>query len=331
MDRWVRLSRALVALALVTAVTAWPGRAQEAAWAVTVGRETDDHAIQGQAFFPTVVTVVAGDTVRWTLGTLNSHTVTFLSRQPGPINPLVAPDGRSIMNPLVEYAQGSTTYDGTRYTNSGVLSARATSYDLSFSTPGVYPYVCLLHRGMEGTIVVLPSGSSPPKSMAEYRVLADQEWAVVRTRGEGLAQSAPTVTEPAPGGATNYFISSGFGGNEASVMRFLPQELTIRVGDTVTWVQSDPQEVHTVTFSDTVPPTALTYTDVAPLGPPVTVYDPQALQPQGGPVHRGAGYYNSGLVQPFGRYTLTFLQPCTYSYVCIPHAQLGHAGTIVVQ
>jgi plastocyanin len=327
-----RIARALVALLLVGTSGALPGRAQDAAqWSVVVGRETDDHAVQGQSYFPLVLTIVAGDTVRWTLGTQASHTVTFLSRQPGPINPLLLPDGRSVMNPALEYAQGGSTYEGARYTNSGMLSARASTYDLTFSTPGVYPYVCLLHRGMEGTIVALPSGSQPPKTWAEYRALGEQEWAVVRARGEGLAQSAPTVAEPAPGNATNYYISSGFGANHVSLLRFLPQELTVRVGDTVTWVQSDPQEVHTVTFPEADSPVALTTTDTSSFGPPVTLYDPQATQPQGGPVHRGVGYYNSGIMQPFARYTLTFLQPGTYAYLCIPHALLGHTGTIVVQ
>jgi plastocyanin len=328
-----RATSALVALALIVAWGALPARGQESGsrWEVVVGRETEDHAIQGQAFFPMAITVQAGDSVRWRLGGQYSHTVTFLSRQPGPINPLVTPDGRSIVNPLLEYAQGGTTYDGTRYTNSGILSPRASTYDLVFSTPGVYPYVCLLHRGMDGTVVVLPGTSPPPKTQDEYRALGEREWAVVRERGDGLALSAPTVTEPVPGGAMNYYISSGFGANEASVMRFLPQELVIRVGDTVTWVQSDPQEMHTVTFADADAPTSLTAVESATLGPPVTVLDPQATQLQGGPVHRGVGYYNSGIMQPFARYTLTFLQPGTYGYVCIPHASLGQVGTIVVQ
>ncbi len=325
--------RPLVALALILASSALPVGAQDsgALWSVVVGRENDDHAIQAQTFFPIVITTVAGDTVRWTLGTQSSHTVSFLSRQPGPINPLVTPDGRSVLNPLVEYAQGGITYDGNRFASSGMLGPRAPSYELTFGIAGVYPYVCLLHRGMEGTIVVLPAGSRPPKTMADYRALADQEWAVVRARGEGLAESAPMVAESAPGGATNLFISSGFGASQASVLRFLPQEVTIRVGDTVTWVQSDPQEIHTVTFPEADSPSSLTITETSAFGPSVTVYDPQATQPQGGPVHRGVGYYNSGIMQPFARYTLTFLQPGVYSYLCIPHAHLGQVGAVVVR
>jgi plastocyanin len=328
-----KLTSELAAVALVLALGLPSSASSQSGmdWQVLVGRETDDHAIQAQAYFPIVITVVAGDAITWTLGGLNSHTVTFLSGQPPPVNPVVTPDGRSLPSPLMMFAQGGTSYDGTRFANSGILGTRANSYSLTFTTPGVYPYRCLIHRGMDGTVVVVPSSSRPPKSPAEYRTLGEQEWAVVRTRGEGLAQSAPTVEEAAPGGGTSYYISAGFGGNEASIIRFLPQELSIRVGDTVTWVQSDPQEIHTVTFPDADTPTSLFLTETPPLGPPVIFYDPAATQPQGGPVHRGQGYYNSGVMQPFARYTLTFLQPGTYAYICIPHANLGQVGTIVVQ
>jgi plastocyanin len=36
-------------------------------------------------------------------------------------------------------------------------------------------------------------------------------------------------------------------------------------------------------------------------------------------------------MQPFSRYTLTFLTPGVYSYVCLPHSNLGQIGTITVQ
>ena len=328
-----RLAAALIGLVLLLApgLARVPAATSAVEWEVLVGRETDDHMIQAQSYFPTVITIGAGDTVTWTLGGLYSHTVTFLAGQPRPVNPVITPDGRSVLNPVVEFAQGGTSYDGTRYANSGILGPRATKYSLTFPTPGIYPYVSLLQRGMEGTVVVLPASSRPPKSMAEYRTLGEQEWAVLRTRGEGLAQSAPTVAEPATGGNTDYYISSGFGGNEVSVMRFLPNELTVKVGDTITWLQSDPQEVHTVTFPDADAPTGLTITETSTLGPTITIFDPQATQPQGGPVHRGQGYYNSGIMQPFSRYTLTFLTPGVYSYVCLPHANLGQLGTITVE
>ena len=322
----------IVSLALVVAMAGLPAAAQPASeWEVLVGRETDEHAVQANVYFPTVITVGTGDTITWTLGGLHSHTVTFLSGQPPPINPVIFPDGRSVQNPLLTFAQGGSTYDGSRFTTSGILVACVTTYTLTLTTPGVYPYVCLLHRGMDGTVIVLPATSRPPRSRTEYRTLGEQEWVVVRARGEALTQSAPTVAEPAPGGGTNYYISAGFGSSGASILRFLPEELTIKVADTVTWVQSDPQEIHTVTFPEGDPPAALTVTEAPPLGPPIIVYDPLAVQPQGGPVHRGGGYYNSGIMQPFARYTLTFLQPGVYAYVCIPHAHLGHAGTIVVQ
>jgi plastocyanin len=322
----------LAALVLVVVPGALPAAATApASWEVRVGGASDDQALQAHAYFPTVLTIVAGDSVAWALGTRAPHTVTFLSGQARPPTTVLAPDGRTVINPLVAYAQGGASYDGTRYANSGLLGPRASHYSLTFTAPGVFPYLCLLHRGMEGTVVVLPAGRAPPRAPEAYRAQAAREWEVLRARAETLAASAPLVAEPAPGGATDYFLSAGVGGNQASVYRFLPGELTVRVGDTVTWVQSDPQEIHTVTFGWSNGPPSLTVTEPVPFGPPRLVLDPQATLPQGGPVHRGDVYYNSGSLQPFARYTLTFLQPGVYPYVCLVHAGLGHGGTIVVQ
>src|SRR5689334_25217375 len=90
------------ALMLALALVAAPAGAQTAEWEVLIGRETDDHSLQAQAYFPTVITIVAGDSVNWRLGGLYSHTVTFLAGQPRPPITLPTPDGRSLLNPVVE-------------------------------------------------------------------------------------------------------------------------------------------------------------------------------------------------------------------------------------
>src|SRR5262249_61411079 len=78
-----KLPSELAAVALVLALGLPSSASSQSGldWQVLVGRETDDHAIQAQAYFPIVITVVAGDTITWNLGGLNSHTVTFLSGQ----------------------------------------------------------------------------------------------------------------------------------------------------------------------------------------------------------------------------------------------------------
>ena len=95
-----------------------------------------------------------------------------------------------------------------------------------------------------------------------------------------------------------------------SGMRYVPSTLAVHTGDTVTWTQPDPQEVHTVTFGDE----------------PADPFAP----PSGGSLHTGAGNYNSGPLSPGQSYGLTFQQPGTYSYICTLHDTLGMTGTIVV-
>lgn len=95
------------------------------------------------------VTVPVGGTLTWNNISQLPHTVTF------PVaGQLVAPG--SPFRP----AAGGASYDGSTYTNSGVMRPGG-SYSLTFTAPGTYPYVCLFHggsgengEGMVGTVTV---------------------------------------------------------------------------------------------------------------------------------------------------------------------------------
>ncbi len=68
------------------------------------------------------------------------------------------------INPQIAFPSGGSTYDGTGYVNSGLLFMLAGKntppiYKLTFTRPGTYEYDCLLHKGMDGTITVLPKGA----------------------------------------------------------------------------------------------------------------------------------------------------------------------------
>jgi len=43
---------------------------------------------------------------------------------------------------------------------------------------------------------------------------------------------------------------NGMGGNQAGVLRCLPVDGTVNVGDSITWIGNDPHEIHTVTLYD---------------------------------------------------------------------------------
>lgn len=89
--------------------------------------------------------------------------------------------------------------------------------------------------------------------------------------------------------------------------QFSPKTLTVSVGDTVEWVNDDPQNLHNVT-------TDKNSTDI-----------PKAIQ-----MPKGAKPFNSGMMTPGKHYRYRFTVPGTYRYVCVPH-QPDMVGTIVVE
>ncbi len=141
-------------------------------WEVTTG------AGEGQArvfrFLPNALDIKAGDTVRWVnRSKTEPHTVTFLgtgAEQPEDI--LVEPQAggppKIVQNPLTLFPQGGRDFRGEGYLNSGFLGELngqplpgGPAFELTFDTPGEYPYYCVLHaggpddeHGMAGTITV---------------------------------------------------------------------------------------------------------------------------------------------------------------------------------
>lgn len=65
------------------------------------------------------------------------------------------------LNPRVLAPSGDPTgWDGSSFLNSGFLQPMpgqpTPTFTVHFNTPGSYDYVCLLHDGMLGTVVVVP-------------------------------------------------------------------------------------------------------------------------------------------------------------------------------
>lgn len=75
------------------------------------------------------------------------------------------PDGSLGTNPQAAAQAGGKTYDGSGYTNSGILGPTQ-SYALTFTKAGTYQYRCLIHddQGMLATITVLPPGDASAAS-----------------------------------------------------------------------------------------------------------------------------------------------------------------------
>jgi plastocyanin len=331
-----RASAALVIGVLVLGAVMGQGAAQSAGstWKVAIGGETPDHGIQAQIFAPSLITIHAGDTVTWSMASVFEHTVTFLSgaRPPAPVVP--EEGGKFRFNPMTFNPQGGPAYGGKGVASSGFLQAKGT-YSLTFTKPGKYAYVCLLHPGMIGTVVVLAPGKKLPATQAELdRAGAVQVKSALARGGPLLTNMRPSVIKAAKSAT---YVSPMVGSRgAASVLRFLPESLTVKTGDTVRWEMRDPMELHTITFSGSEqPPDFIQPPQMQPQGPPKIYFNPKGVVRLGGFTHAGDGYYNSGFmamdVPGPKTYSLTFTRPGTYTYWCVVHVPQGMKGVINVQ
>jgi plastocyanin len=104
--------------------------------------------------------------------------------------------------------------------------------------------------------------------------------------------------------------------------RFLPGDVTIDAGDSVTWVGNS-AEIHTVTFINGGAPQDTL--------PPFNPGDPNQTDPVGSPVMNDALTHNSGiLVKGAPGYTLLFPNTGTYTYYCLVHGVMMR-GVVHVQ
>jgi plastocyanin len=304
-------------------------------WKVAIGADSPDHAVQILDYYPRSITIDAGDSITFTMAAVADHTVTFLSGAK-PL-PLEEPqkDGRVKFPSNVAFPQGGPAYGGTGLSSSGLLSGLGKSWTVTFTKPGQYRYQCLLHPAQLGTVIVQAAGAPYPKSQADYDRLAAQARAQALAAGAKL-RAATRAT--ASKGARGTVYTAPMVGNFAqriALYRFGSDTLTIKTGDTVKWVMTDLDEIHTVTFagSDALPDFIVPSPKAQ--GPPDLYYNPKAVTPAGGSTHRGSGFYNSGILIPVTppgptTYSLTFTKPGTFTYWCVVHIPEGMRGTVVV-
>lgn len=284
---------------------------------VQAGASSPDQAVQALQYYPGTITVDVGDTVTWSVASGEPHTISF-GPPPGPFG------SDQNMAPA-----GGSSYDGTGFVSSGLIFMGKT-YALTFTKPGTYNYACMIHPSMRGTVVVQPAGTAYPASQASYKPSTDPVLASVIKAGQSAIAAQKVTSTPNSNGTTTYTLAAGFGdGKTYAVQRFGASNLTIHAGDSVTWIQEDPNEIHTVTF--------LNPGQDVPFNLPNGQTNPQAAAPAGGKVYSGTGFFNSGILTPANTpapgphsYTLTFAKPGTYNYVCLIHDELGMKGTITV-
>jgi len=151
-----------------------------------------------ECFIPADVTINVGDSLTWYNADTDAHTVTSGSAADGP-------DGN---------------FDSS-------LFMAGTTFEVTFDEAGSYPYFCLVHPWMVGTVTVEDSSISQP-----------------------VPTPVPTPTptpSPAPFGTDVVAtVGSSVPGCEDSRNCYDPYRITVGRGSTVTWYNAD-TAAHTVT------------------------------------------------------------------------------------
>jgi plastocyanin len=335
------------------AATAINARAQQVAapqtYTVTVGWDNVARGVMVNAFFPAALKIHTGDTVNWVVNSHEIHTITFLAG--GPLPALIVPAPTNNVGPLmINPAAGFPTpasgsmYDGSTYANSGVLSldpGNPTQYSLTFTKPGTYDYICLVHgTGMSGKVIVEDADVRIP-SPSQVKAQAKREINHYKYQVEDVIEAAESMVKPPvknPDGSKTYTVFMGYSKGAIDLASFFPKKLVVHPGDTVNWVLSPSNMApHTVSFLNGTPDQGLVI-PYFPGGnpPPLLIFNPAILFPvnASGPL-MPTGFINSGLMDPtqpgphsFSLKIGDFSGPITYQ--CLLHDSSGMVGKLIV-
>jgi plastocyanin len=285
------------------------------------------------AFAPQSLQVHRGDTVVWQF--FGFHNVRFAEQ---PVDLIVAPvvDGNPLpqINPIIAFPsiESGASYTGGTV-GSGLPSGSAFSLVMDVE-PGTYAYLCDVHPGMVGTITVVEDNVEIPSPTETFEIGAREISAQI---GAGLGayaarmQSHSGMEMPAEGEAAE--VMSGARGGASTVEMFFPAVVTVRVGESVTWVMAEgtPAEPHTVT-SYPLPSEEEQLIVMPPAGegqpPMIALGEPWFPNVEDGQEINADDAFNSGLVLPGQTITLTFNDPGVYMYGCYIHP--GMIGAVVV-
>lgn len=229
-----------------------------------------NHLFMYTDFFPRGGTsVLQGDVVdfKWDTGSPDGfHTATLLKTGDDPntvfgATPPVTPDtddGAGTIqenpaigapsNPACGTVGSPCAFDGTAQLNSGAFPNQPGKdfyVAVNAQAGTTVTFICLIHRGMVGTLSVVANAASTPAS-----VTAAGATQYASDTSEALAAEA-AVTVPSPttnsDGSKTWNAQAGTEGPHEQVLEFFPSSLSVATGDSVKWT-SKAHDIHTVTF-----------------------------------------------------------------------------------
>ena len=239
-----------------------------------------------ECYLPSSLKINVGDVVQWHNTDTTAHTVTSG----------VAEEGSDEMFDSGLFMSGNT-------------------FEFTFDEAGTYPYFCMVHPWMKGEIVVgdvsdmiveeSTTESTPttePTPESESTTVPEPVTPEPTPESESTLEPAPTTAPAAPEATptTNPTVSIPAGastpGCEETKECFIPDTVTIKVGDTITW-SNDDSAAHTVTS---------------------------------GTVEAGStGAFDSSLFMSGTTYEFTFDKAGKYDYFCMVHPWM--TGEVIVE
>lgn len=360
-----RLHRTIAALAAVGALSALGAAGAQAATnkSVFAGPPRPVKTIPKGAditeYFPRHIKVAKGDSIDFEFR--GFHTVTFLGKAKFP--PFFIPTGRKVadakdaagnpfwfngqdllaLNPEAAGPVGDGRVDNRAMESSGLPqgdeNSPPPSYTLKFPRTGTFKYVCQIHPKMVGRVTVLNKRKRVPSVRRDETRIAKQLAASVK--------EAKRVMSFQGEGGTN--VRAGNSTRDIETLRFFPDDLTIKVGQTVTWRAPHPHDFHTITFGPMEYLQPIGQSFIAPDtsspqgGPPTLLANPLVIYPSDPPSaavsydgsNHGNGFLNSGVIEgdeafPLpGRFSATFTKAGAYRYLCLVHGP-DMSGTVNV-
>jgi plastocyanin len=351
---------------LVAAATVASAAKAATTYIARVGAETPDMAVQADAFFPNELWILQGDSIQFQFVPRNEiHTVTFLAQPPGgpeQVRPLAPPPAGPpfFVQGVNCTAVAASSYNGSECASTQSGLTAPSNFTVTFSAPGNYKLVCLVHTDMNGTVHVLASNAA--NGLLHTQEFYDEQG---QQEADTLLQFSNPISSPQNLVTAGFgkIVATGGGLQYGSVMRFLNGTITIHKGQSVTWTNLDPTEPHTVTFgtepANFIPPTPAGLGTTGPDGTlsatlacspaPANSCDAD-FGPESNPAqtYNSAVFLNSGFLQaqapdrtfpatgdtqlPPGttRITITFNQTGNYYYHCALHDVDGMLGEVIV-
>ena len=145
----------------------------QAATTLNVGVGVGTGTVSGNAYVPGDVTILVGDSIKYTIESDEPHSVTFgngPAAVPPPEWPAAGVTGTNPPPPAPGALTG--TYAGTGHLNTQLMFKGSTA-TITFTAAGAFPFICIIHPGMAGTVNVVASGATTTQAEADSQGRAD--------------------------------------------------------------------------------------------------------------------------------------------------------------